>query len=205
MPKKRGKDRRKPKDRILILCEGKETEPNYFKGLKRDKHQRNKLAALRIEVYDSRKTTGKELVIQAKVLKETAQNERNPYDDVWVVIDKDGYTKHPHAFDQAYANKINIAFSSISFEYWFLLHFSETSKPFHKADQLIRHLKSNYMTGYQKSDDNYLRLKEKTETAITHAVRIRKNYQHEIDSGKKIYEFNPYTDVDILVNKLLNL
>ena len=123
MPKKRLTNKRKPNKRILILCEGKETEPNYFKGLKQDTYHRNKLAALRIELYDSGKNTGKELVVEAKYLKKTANAEKNPYDAIWIVIDRDGYTKHPQTFDQANANKINIAFSSISFEFWFLLHF----------------------------------------------------------------------------------
>ena len=205
MPKKRRVNKRKPKKRILILCEGRETEPNYFNGLKRDKAQRNRLAALRIEVYDSNKSTGKELVIQAKHLKTIARQEKNPYDDAWVVIDKDGYMKHPHAFDQARANKINIAFSSISFEFWFLLHYDYTTRSFSKADDLIRYLRSRYMADYDKTDDNYSKLKELTTDAIQHAVRAREYFQNDLDRGKRIYELNPYTDVDVLVDKLLKL
>ncbi len=80
MPKKRKTNIRAPNKRILILCEGKKTEPYYFNGLKHDKYQRDKLAALRIEIFDSRKNTGKELVAEAKRLKKIAGLERNPYD-----------------------------------------------------------------------------------------------------------------------------
>ena len=205
MPKKRRVNKRKPKKRILILCEGRETEPNYFNGLKRDKAQRNRLAALRIEVYESDKSTGRELVIEAKRLKTIARQEKNPYDDVWVVIDKDGYTKHPHAFDQARSNNINIAFSSISFEFWFLLHYAYTTRPFSKADNLIRHLRSRYMADYDKADDNYSKLKDLTPDAIQHAERAREYFQNDLDRGTRIYELNPYTDVDVLVDKLLKL
>ena len=161
MPKKRRTNKRKINKRVLILCEGGETEPNYFKGLKRDKAQRNRLAALRIEVYDSNKSTGRELVVEAKHLRKIAKHEKNPYDDIWVVIDKDGYTKHPQTFDQASANRINIAFSSISFEFWILLHFNYTTKHFPKANDLIHYLRSQYMADYDKTDDNYSRLKDK--------------------------------------------
>lgn len=205
MPKKRRVNKRKPKKRILILCEGGETEPNYFNGLKRDKSQRNRLAALRIEVYDSDKSTGRELVIEAKHLKTTARQEKNPYDAVWVVLDKDGYTKHPQTFDQARANNINIAFSSISFEFWILLHYAYTTKHFSKADDLIQYLKSRYMAGYDKTDDNYSKLKDRTLDAIQNAERAREYFEFDLKRGKKIYELNPYTDVDILVDKLLKL
>jgi hypothetical protein len=204
MPKKRPTDKRKPNKRILILCEGKETEPNYFKGLKHDQLNQRKLAALRIEIYDSRKNTGKELIAEAKHLKKEAKEEKNPYDDVWVVIDRDGYTKHPQTFDQARANKINIALSSISFEFWFLLHFEYTTKGFGKADDLIDYLKK-YMKDYNKSGDNYHVLKNMTKNAIDYAQRIRTHWEFEIERGKKIYDLNPYTDVDVLVDKLLNL
>ncbi len=205
MPKKRRVNKRKPKKRILILCEGGETEPNYFNGLKRDKAQRSRLAALRIEVYDSVKNTGRELVIEAKHLKTIARREKNPYDDVWVVIDRDGYTKHPQTFDQAKANKIKIAFSSISFEFWILLHYAYTTRSFSKADDLIRYLKSSHMADYDKTDDNYSKLKELTPDAIQHAERVREYFKSDLERGKKVYEMNPYTDIDILVDKLLKL
>ncbi len=205
MPKKRPTYKRKVNNRILILCEGKETEPRYFRGLKRDKSRKNRLSALRIEVYDSRPNTPKELIKVAISLKKDAISENNPYDDIWVVIDKDGYTKHPQAFNQALANRINIAFSSISFEYWFLLHFIYTTKAFNKADDLIKHLKRNYMPNYQKTDDNYSLLRDSTATAIGNCSSLIKNIQFELNQGKKIYELNPYTNVGELVEKLLSL
>ncbi|MEE4359795.1 MAG: RloB family protein [Desulfococcaceae bacterium] len=162
MPKKRQNKKIQPNDRILILCEGEKTEPNYFNGLKRDKAISNRLSALRIEIYDSSKNTAKELVEQAKILKKEAIRERNPYEDIWIVIDKDGYTRHPQAFDQANANRINIAFSSISFEFWFLLHYKYTTKVFEKGDDLINFLKNNgYMPDYKKNDNHYTVLKPK--------------------------------------------
>ena len=154
MPKKRNANKRKLNKRILILCEGKQTEPDYFRGLKHDKMRRNRLAALRIEIFDTEKTTGKELISEAKRLKKIAERERNPYNEIWVVFDRDGYTKHPQTLDQAYSNKIEIAFSSISFEFWFLLHFEYSTKAFEKADSLISYLKK-HLPDYSKCDDNY--------------------------------------------------
>jgi hypothetical protein len=162
------------------------------------------LAALRIEIFDSAKNTGKELVAEAKDEIRKARKEGNSYESVWVVIDKDGYTKHPQTFDQASANKINICFSSISFEYWFLLHFEYSTKAYEKADYLISKLKKNNLPCYNKNDDNYRRIKDKTKTAIRHAERVRQ-YWASCEDGKKIYERGAYTDVDILVKQLLEL
>lgn len=50
MPKKRKNSFRTVNKRILILCEGEKTEPNYFNSIKHDLHLRNKLKALRIEI-----------------------------------------------------------------------------------------------------------------------------------------------------------
>jgi len=206
MPKKRSKDKRQPNKRILILCEGEKTEPFYFKGLKRDKSNSNRLAALRIEIYDSQKNTARELVAEAKYLKSQAIREKNPYDDIWIVVDKDGYTKHPQAFDQAKANKINISFSSISFEFWFLLHHTYTTKAFNSSDELIKYIKTHYIPDYKKNDDNYSKLKDKISTAIHNAEKIRIHWAKiKNDWEKKRYEINPFTDVDVLVKRLLSL
>src|SRR5580698_4592251 len=90
-------------ERILILCEGGKTEPNYFNGIKRDKAISNRLAALRIHVHHTKKNTAKELIAEAVELIKEAKEEKNPYNSSWIIVDRDGYTKHPEAFDRARA------------------------------------------------------------------------------------------------------
>ena len=99
-----------------------------------------------MQVIPTKINTGKEPVDFLKNLRET------PKDELWAVFDRDGCTKHPEAFNKAEANEIRIAFSSISFEYWILLHFKYTTRPFSKADEIIRHLKKNGYIDYDKSD-----------------------------------------------------
>ncbi len=207
MPKPRRENSRPVRDRILILCEGIKTEPKYFNGIKADIHLKNRLSALRIEILDTKINTGKELVKKAKELKEDAEQEGNPYDKIWVVLDRDGYTKHPQAFNQAKDNNIHIAFSCVAFEYWFLLHFEKTAKAFNKADELIRHLKTKGYSNYEKSLNHYGFLKEKTEFAIKNAVWIREkhHYYEESSQSHERHKLNPFTDVDKLVAYLLNL
>lgn len=139
MPKERQVNRIFKK-RILILCEGKKTEPLYFNGIKQTDDYKYHLATIEVKVHNSNKNTPRELVKQAKDLMKESRKENNAFDEVWVVFDKNGYTKHNEAFDEARRNRIEICFSSISFEYWILLHIKCTTKAFKKSDDLISHL-----------------------------------------------------------------
>lgn len=61
------------------------------------------------------------------------------YDEVWCIFDKDGHPKQKEAFElvqqsQEDNKNINIAFSSRSIEYYFLLHFEYIYKAFEKSE-----------------------------------------------------------------------
>ena len=203
MPKPRKVSLRKIRERILILCEGAKTEPNYFAGIKTDKTLENQLTGLRIEIYDTKYNTALELVKQAVELKKEAVKELNPYDSAWVVVDLDGYAKHPEAFSLAKRNKVNVAFSSISFEYWFLLHFGRFNLYFEKSRELEQLLREKYYRNYKKSFQHYDYLRDKTSKAIENAKWLRE--QVEFKKGDLPYKYNPFTNVDELVEYLLSL
>lgn len=166
MPKKRQKNTKKTNPRILILCEGKKTEPFYFREMKADRSLG--LVSVDIDVPDVPKNTAKELVDEAVERKRKAKKERNPYLEIWTVFDKDGYTQHAQAFDRAAAHNICIAFSSIAFEYWILLHFEQTTKLFERCDAVISHIKKQgYITDYEKGSRSiYDLLRASTATAL---------------------------------------
>lgn len=190
---------RKVNRKIFIVCEGDKTEPNYLNQFIRECTFPGKAVDI-VEIVKVRKNTAKELITEAKDLREI------PEDEVWAVFDKDGYTKHGEAFDLALGKKVNIAFSSISFEFWILLHFKYTTRSFRKADDVINYLKEqNYIIDYEKSDKIiYNKIKDKTEKAITHAGRIR-THQVTANPACKIYDLNPYTNVDELLKAIKNL
>lgn len=203
MPKHRGqaKNIRSYKKALFIVCEGEETEPNYFEQFIAGCNFRGK--PVRVQVVETEENTAKELVKRAKELKEI------PTDEVWAVFDKDGYTKHAEAFNMALGNQIKIAFSSISFEYWILLHFEYTTRPFRKADDVIKYIeKKGYFDKYDKGDKGiYQKVKDNVMIAFERAKRVR-SYQDAANPGEKIYRLNPYTNVDELmeaVNELSTL
>lgn len=120
-------------NRILILCEGLKTEPNYFNAFKKIKGLSS------VTIYPTKINTAKELLKLAKNLQDQAKNDRSPFEEIWLVFDKDGYTKHPEVFDSVRSlqnDVIKIAFSSPCFEFWYLLHFAETTAPFKDCDDV---------------------------------------------------------------------
>lgn len=199
MPKQRKIQNRDVRKRILIICEGLKTEPNYFSGIKKDLRS----TALNIEIIDRPENSGLRLVKHAIILKKEADREDNKFDSIWIVLDKDKYTELEETFTLAKKNDINIAFSAISFELWYLLHFTYTTKPWRSyaqlKDELLKHLPD-----YDKShSDMYERLKNKTSTAVNNAVKLRDYFKGDIDSGVKLYDLDCYTDVDRLVMLLI--
>jgi len=149
------------------------------------------------------------------------------FDEVWAVFDKDYHPRHKEAFQLANTpyngNKVNVAFSSISFEQWFLLHFERNTTPFLKSEckekkkpidcGMGKHTndcggktcvagylrKYGYLPAYAKKVPIYSLLSSKTKTALLNASWLRQRVKGEI------YTLNPYTDVDILVKRLLKI
>jgi hypothetical protein len=199
MPKPRKQNIRKPEKRFFILCEGAKTEPLYFKELiKQISCPGNKVE---IVLVDSKKNTCKELVKEGKLARKSKR------DDVWVVVDKDGYTKHAEAFETARANNIEIAFSSISFETWVLCHFSYTAKQFLKSEDIIHYINEQqyFENGYSKSDpDLFSKLKDRLKTACKNAKKLKAHHESG-NPGEKRHTLNPFTNVDELVEAIFAL
>ena len=136
MSSKRKGNRRKRKEnyrtenivRYYIACEGKETEVNYFNGIK---EEFNKKGLLRkdpnlLKIYDltiSGFGMGANGLIDK--VKRRINREANIYDKIWIVFDKDNIidTDFNEAIKDAKNNGYNVAWSNKCFELWLLLHF----------------------------------------------------------------------------------
>jgi hypothetical protein len=187
----------KTKKRILIISEGKKTEPNYFNSIKRQ----YRLSS--VDVVDTKKNTGKELLQTAIELRAKAKKDRNDYDEIWIVLDRDGYTKHPEVFDRVKNfPDIKIGFSSPCFEYWLLFHFEYTSAPFDDCDSSIKKLET-YLPDYQKAKDYSRIFMERISTAVSNSKKIKKH--QEETSDVKIWAYNPYSNLHELIEELMNL
>lgn len=217
MTRKRKKKDKQKKYRIYIVCEGTNTEPNYFNEIAQEDRVFERLA---ITIYPSEEERDKGLDNQGESIKTDAKNlvkiareYGRDYDEVWVVFDKDGYTKHEEAFENAQKPEkgekiVNIAFSSIAIEHWILLHYEQNKTAFNKSRDVIKYLSDEDYFVEDPKDENiliYSQLQEKTETAIQNAAWLRREMETELLANDgKIYELNPQVTVDELVRKLLN-
>ena len=111
----------------LIVCEGKQTEPNYFNGLKKKINEKygNKVDVLipSIEV----KGTGKNTIDLVNYTDKFVNYSNKRYGQVWVVFDKDDYSDDQ--FDKAIRTcDYNVAWSNPNFELWILSHLKRVTK-----------------------------------------------------------------------------
>lgn len=107
----------------LIYCEGKNTEPSYFKKFK--------LTSVDIDSFGEGKNT-LSLVERAKQHADEAQNKNKKYDKIWCVFDADPKPDNPNqlknfnaAVVKAKKYGFEVAYSNQAFEYWLLLHFAD--------------------------------------------------------------------------------
>jgi RloB-like protein len=212
MSKQRKKQSRKLKPSIYIVCEGTNTERIYFEEIAQQPDVFEKYA---ITVYPSEedqikaaKKLGESIKTDALNLVKLAKQEIKNYNEVWAVFDKDGYTKHEQAFLEAEKHGVNLAFSSIAFEHWILLHYEQHQIAFSKSQNVIDYLEqAGYFTNYSKKADIsiYSKLKNLTEIAIQNSAWLRMEMAQSLaNCNNKIYELNPYTTADKLVAKLLD-
>lgn len=179
---------RDPRPRILIVCEGLQTEPNYFRGFR--------LTNVRLEIEPAG-VQHKTVVERAAVLM------RDGYDEVWCVFDRD---KKPEGGDSETFNEalslaasegINVAYSNDAFELWYLLHFNYIDTAISRADYLSK-LDSLIPGGYKKNDPGmYAKLEEKMDDALRNAKRL-----HESWEGGNPEVEDPSTTVYLLVERL---
>lgn len=193
-----------PYDRVLIVCEGEKTEPNYFKEI-RNYYQ---LSTANIEISGESGSSPTSVVDFAYHLYKKSIEENSKFDKVFCVIDRDAHADYDTAIktiENLKPKGLFIVIPSIPcFEYWLLLHFIVTEKPYtplpgnSSGHQVLSELRS-YIYDYQKGrKDIFLTLIEQLDFAKSNSERILKNSE---TSGNP----NPSTKVHELVNYLQNI
>jgi hypothetical protein len=141
------------RQRILVVCEGRRTEPEYIKGFKA--WCRNPLVEVAISGADGVPLT---LVASARERRQQAadaakleKDENLRHDQVWCVFDRDDHPGFNEAIKMAQDNGLDLAVSNPSFELWLLLHFRDNPGVQHRKD-LHRMLKK-HIPEYDKAVD----------------------------------------------------
>jgi len=181
---------------VLIVCEGRETEPNYIDGL-RD-HLRVNAAAVHVVAGDSL-TDPVGLVRKAQ---QQYKSDRD-YDLVYVVCDGDAnhlvaaraLAARPLRNAAGAATQVQIIASCPSIEFWLLLHFEYSARPFRTAAEVQQALRA-HLPDYRKNDRDIFR---KTAAGLDSSCQRVQRLKVELRANGGIA---PDTDMPLLVEQL---
>lgn len=189
-PFERKKPSLKPQTRVLVICEDTKSSLQYLKDAAH--HFR---AYAEVDIVHCGKND------PLNIVKEAMERQRL-FDHVYCAIDRDRH----EGFDEALAvanghKKISIIASYPCYEFWLLLHFQKTRKPYigvgknSSGDLLIKDLcKFAGMESYAKgsSENLFERLIDRLPTARQHAVQVMEDALNED-------ELNPRTRLHDLI------
>lgn len=201
------RSKKKIQCRILIVCEGEKTEPNYFRFFQ---VHNNGLFVYDVDCEGQGLNT-MDVVNEAIRLKCDAEK-TTPYDCVWAVFDRDSFpkTRFNSAIAKAKANGIEVAWSNEAFELWYLYHFhnrstamnrDEYAKAISEAVNKSGKWKNKKPYKYAKNDPHNYKIMTQygnQEQAIKWAQS-----QHQTFAGTQYADHNPCTLVYKLVLQLL--
>lgn len=146
----RRRARLEPRSRLLVVCEGKITEPRYLNSLRIELKARlvdidivpgAGVPKTLVEHAVDRK---REAALKARRLKDDSYL----YDEVWCVFDVDQHPNLPQAKQQATANGLRLAISNPCVELWAVLHFQDQFA-FEERNRIVEILK-RYIPEYVK-------------------------------------------------------
>ena len=106
-------------NKVILYCEGRNTEPSYFELLKR-----NNCKVVPVVVPGHGIGSCVEFVEEAnKKYNCLSKVQRNKYSQKWLVYDCDGHEDFAVSIKIARKYGFRVAFSNMCIEYWFVLHF----------------------------------------------------------------------------------
>ncbi|WP_029462845.1 RloB family protein [Serpentinimonas barnesii] len=201
---------RQPYERLLIVCEGAQTEPQYLREIQ----QTFRLATAHVQVLHSQIGTEPQQVLEyALTVFKEGDRERGvhagEFDRIVVVFDRDEHKTYHAALAQAAAQSgkirndnraavpVDVVASVPCFELWLLLHFEDVHAPLHRHEALQR-LK-RHLPSYEKgSGGHWAAALDRMELATQRAQRLAKaTTAHD---GTQ-----PYTAMHELVSRLVHL
>lgn len=201
---KRNKAKRASYQKVLIVCEGEKTEPNYFTDL----IDFYKLNTANVKTDGSCGSSPCSVFERAIELWDKENKKGDPYDKVYCVFDKDTHTTYDSTIKKIKAQKPKDIFyvsqSIPCFEYWLLLHYQYTTKPYESlpgsscANQVLIDLKS-FFPEYKKGNTKvFSDLFGQLEFAKANATRA-------LTTAKANKTDSPSTFIHKLVDYLQNL
>jgi len=171
-----------PRRRLLIVCEGEVTEPEYFEGFRRwCKNPR-----VEVHVHGpggspfTLVTTARDLKNKAAQEALSQRDENVSYDEVWCVFDVDEHPRVNEARQMARDNELKLAMSNACFELWLILHLRESPGAQHRHH--LQAMLAELMPGVEEKHLNFEQLIEGYDDAYRRAERMERA---AIESGEE--------------------
>jgi hypothetical protein len=201
---------RQPYERLLIVCEGVKTEPQYLCEIQRA----YRLTTAHVQVLHSQFGTEPQQVLKyaLTVFKEGDRDRRllpREFDRIIVVFDRDEHQSYHAALAQAAAQQgklrnddgvavpVEAVASVPCFELWLLLHFEDVLAPLNRHEALKR-LKA-HLSGYTKGGSGHW---HETQARLNDAVARAQRLAELTDAFDGT---EPYTAMHELVSRLVHL
>ena len=197
----RKKDIKNEFERVILACEGKVTEKNYFQSIFDNLIENHSIAKTSFVIAKHKHTNPKGVLND---LEEHLKKDSD-FEHKWIVIDRDEMRTNGGghiiqdfngAISSAKAKNINVAYSNPSFEMWYLLHFEYRNTPIDRDEVVdILEKKIDYTKNSKSVFDKIL---AQQNYAISNAIRL---INHHSQNGRKLDEANdnPSTTVHQLV------
>lgn len=185
---------------FLIVCEGTETEPNYFKAFRAVVRSSDIKADIKVRGLGKDPKT---LVHKTKGIREHEEARRGgAFDEIWCVFDLDDFgDTFTQAIREAKAAGFEVAFSNPCVELWFLLHFRDQKEALTR-DQLKQMLTAHLKREYSKTDPDLFSLVwQHREKAFQRATALLNSYAGR-PGGFNPAAHNPCTRVHELIKAL---
>lgn len=193
--------------KVLIVCEGSKTEPNYFQSFSLMKNS----SSLVFEVIpDGGGINTLAVVDKAIELRDKAAQRQIPYDSVWAVFDKDGFpdSDFDNAIQKAEQNGIGCAWSNEAFELWYVYHFDNRSTPMSRTNyqsvitSRVRERLGKNSYNYKKNDVEMRNILSLCGCDENLAIRWAEKQAEEF-YDTRYHQHNPCTTVYKLVKLLI--
>jgi len=200
-----------PLEYYLIVCEGRKTEPNYFKGIKKliNAQYAHRVAVKQIEIDIRGESTNTLFLLERA--KQYIDELRGQVTQVWLVYDKDDFPEDRFDTTQYEAERLsrkgdvrfNVAWSNQCIEYWFLLHFEYLQSDIRREEyirKLDEHFRKKGFDGYRKNRSDIFDILSKygdLDSAIRWAQKIMNEH-----AGKTPSQSVPATRVHELIIEL---
>lgn len=190
---------RDPLPVMLVVCEGKVTEPRYLEGF------RLAYGASTVRVHIRSPGGDPRLLVQcaadlAQEAQDRARREGDDnlrYDEVWCVLDVDEHARLDEARLFARTKSISLAVSNPCFELWILLHFADHAA--HVERKRASSLVQKHLPGYGKHVP-FEAVEPGYPEAVTRAAALDQRHERAGTEGA-----NPSTGVYRLTERIRQL